>query len=127
DDEENGIYHTHDRFGALWVNPYMRIMEQQTLSKSHGIYTNLVAEYKITNWLTYHVTGFARQSASSSANYDNAWINPTDPTSTRSANESSAWRLINRLISTKPSRTLIISLPRWSMKPRHLKVGDSTG
>lgn len=97
DDEENGIYHTHDRFGALWVNPYMRIMEQQTLSKSHGIYTNLVAEYKITNWLTYHVTGFARQSASSSANYDNAWINPTDPTSTRSANESSAWRLINRL------------------------------
>jgi TonB-linked SusC/RagA family outer membrane protein len=94
-DEENGIYNLQDHYGSLLENPYKTAMEQNNLVMAHNISTMLIANLKITDWLSYNVTGYANKSASQNASYENEWINPADPQAYRSSNDSFQWRLIN--------------------------------
>jgi TonB-linked SusC/RagA family outer membrane protein len=96
-DEENGIYNNTDHFGALLDSPYMYAMEQDNFSESHNVTSLLNANYKITDFLTYDVTGFASKSGSASGSYKNAWLEPNDPYGSRNQSESFNWRLINKI------------------------------
>jgi TonB-linked SusC/RagA family outer membrane protein len=96
-DEENGMCNRTDKYGALSDNPYMRAMEQQDLRMSHGVYSTLVANYEITDWLSYNVTGYAAKSSLQNANYENVWLNQNDPQAERSSRDDFNWRLINRI------------------------------
>lgn len=97
DDEESGIYNKTDNYGSLAYNPYMTAMEQNSFSLSSAFYATLSANYEITDWLTYNVTGYARKSATQKGTYENKWLNENDPQATRSSEDYFNWRLINRV------------------------------
>ncbi|MEZ5104967.1 MAG: TonB-dependent receptor [Draconibacterium sp.] len=96
-DEENGIYNNSDHFGALLDSPYMNAMEQNKFSESHNVTSLLNANYKIADFLTYTVTGFAAKSGSASGDYRNVWLEPNDPYGSRGQSENFNWRLINKI------------------------------
>ncbi len=96
-DEENGVYNNTDHYGALLDSPYMYAMEQDNFKEEHYTAARLTANYKITNFLTYNVTGFARKYGKQEGSYKNAWLEPNDPYGERKSEEVFNWRLINRI------------------------------
>jgi TonB-linked SusC/RagA family outer membrane protein len=96
-DEENGIYNNTDHHGALLDSPYMYAMEQNNFREDHSVASILNANYKITDYLSYSVTGFASKSGTASGSYYNAWLEPNDPYGRRSQSERFDWRLINKI------------------------------
>ncbi len=96
-DEETGQYNNTDHHGALLDSPYMYAMEQNNFSENHNVTSLLNANYKITDYLTYNVTGFASKSGAASGSYKNAWLEPNDPYASRSQSENFSWRLINKI------------------------------
>ena len=96
-DEETGEYNNTDHFGALLDSPYLYAMEQDDFTESHMVTSLLNADYKITDNLTYNITGFASKSGNTSGSYKNAWLEPNDPYGYRSQNENFSWRLINKI------------------------------
>ncbi|MEN8115466.1 MAG: TonB-dependent receptor [Bacteroidota bacterium] len=96
-DEETGEYNNTDHYGALLDSPFMYAMEQDNFSEKHRVTSMLNANYKITDYLTYNVTGFASKSGSARGGYYNVWLEPNDPNASRSQSESFSWRFINRI------------------------------
>ena len=97
DDEENKQYHVRDRYGALLENPYMIAMETNRFGIGKWANATFIGNYKITDWLTYNITGYAANGSNQGGYYNNKWLRPTDPNAGRDGGESSTWRLINRL------------------------------
>ncbi len=96
-DEENGVYNNTDHHGALLDSPYMYAMEQDNFREDHRVTSLLNANYKITDFLTYNVTGFASKFGRQEGTYENAWLEPNDPYGERYSREDFNWRLINRI------------------------------
>ena len=96
-DEENGVYNNMDHHGALLDSPYMYAMEQDNFREDHSVSSILNANYKITDYLTYNVTGFAAKSGTATGSYQNAWLEPNDPYAARGQSENFSWRLINKI------------------------------
>ncbi len=97
DDEEAGEYNTSDSYGSVSENPYMTAMEQDKWSKSSNTNVRLNANYKITDWLSYDVTGYVSKTASNSGSYSNDWLSSGDPSVSRGSSDNTAWRLINKI------------------------------
>lgn len=97
EDEENGVYNKYDSYGGLMENPYMTAKEQDNFSLGSGIHAIFTANYKLFDFLSYDVTGYASQSSNQEGTYKNIYLDSNDPNATREGYESSSWRLINKL------------------------------